>query len=106
MSVPLLCIKKKSLKTNPKMKKITLEPGKKYRGTAWVNNYGEIQFRPEQKGTKPSNMHIVLEHESFTIYESKEIFKVAVKFDKKGFTPFQALSKMNFIVSQLMTYLK
>jgi len=88
------------------MKKITLEPGKKYRGTAWVNEYGEIQFRPEQKGTKPGNLHIVLEHESFSIYESKEIFKVAVKFEKKSFNPLAALAKMQFIVSQLTIYLK
>lgn len=88
------------------MNQLRLEPGKKYRGTAWVNNYGEIQFRPEQKGTKPSNMHIVVEHETFTIYESKEIFKVAVKFDKKSFKPSHALMKMNFIVSQLISYLK
>lgn len=88
------------------MNKLKLEPGRKYRGTAWVNEYGEIQFRPEQKGSKPSNMHIVVEHESFTIYESKEIFKVSVKFAKKGFNAFSALSKLQFIVSQLITYLK
>ena len=88
------------------MNKITLEPGRKYRGTAWINEYGEIQFRPEQKGTKPSNMKIVLEHESFTIYESKDLFKVAVKFSKQGFSAFSAMGKMQFIISQLLAYLK
>ena len=83
-----------------------LEPGRKYRGTAWVNNYGEVQFRPEQKGSRPSNLHIVVEHESFAIYESKDIIKVAVKFSKKDFSVLSAMSKMQFIVSQLITYLK
>lgn len=88
------------------MNRLKLEPGKKYRGTAWVNEYGEIQFRPEQKGTKPSNMRIVLEHESFSLYESKEIFKVAVKFSKKNFSAIKAANKMSFIISQIITYLK
>lgn len=87
------------------MQELKLVPGKKYRGSAWVNNYGEIQFRPEQKGTKPGNLSIVLEHESFTLYESKEIFKVAVKFDKGSFDVRSALAKMTFIVTQIQQYM-
>lgn len=36
------------------MNKINLEPGRKYRGSGWVNQYGEMFFRPEQKGGKSS----------------------------------------------------
>ena len=88
------------------MNKLQMEPGRKYRGSAWINEYGEIQFRPEQKGTKPGNLKIVAEHESFTIYESRDIFKVAVRFSKQDFSFASALNKMIFIVSQLKTYLK
>ena len=87
------------------MNKLTLEPGRKYRGSAWVNEYGEVQFRPEQKGTKLGNMKLVVEHESFSIYESKDTFKVAVKFSKRNFNITSAMEKMLFIVSQLQTYL-
>lgn len=93
-------------KNKPIMKKIQLEPGRKYRGTAWVNEYGEIQFRPEQKGTKPQNMKLVAEHESFSIYESEHLFKVSVKFEKKGFNLLHATNKLLFIISQVKTYLK
>ena len=42
-------------------KKLSLEPGRHYKGTFWLNEYGEIQVRPEQKGSKPMNMKTVLE---------------------------------------------
>lgn len=86
------------------MQKIKLEPGRKYRGTAWVNEYGEIQFRPEQKGTKPKNLKLVLECDSFSIYESSNIWKVSVKFDKP-FNVRQAASKMTFVLSQVVAHL-
>lgn len=88
------------------MKKINLEPGRKYRGTGWINEYGEMQFRPEQKGTKPTNLHLVQEHEGYSIYESDHIFKVVIKFEKKTLVASQVANRMFFIVSQLLSYLK
>lgn len=88
------------------MKEIQLEPGKKYRGTAWLNKYGEVHFRPEQKGTKPQNMHVVLEHENFSLYESKEIFKVTIKFAKTNFNVMDATKRFSFILGQLIAYMK
>lgn len=88
------------------MNEIQLEPGKKYRGTAWLNKYGEVHFRPEQKGSKPQNMHIVLEHENFALYESKEIFKVTIKFDKANFNVPDATKRFMFILGQLIAYMK
>lgn len=82
-----------------------LTPGRKYRGSGWVNEYGEVHFRPQQTGTKPTNLHLVLEHETFSIYESKEIFKVMVKFDKVNFSLASATRKMLFILAQIKTYL-
>ena len=86
------------------MKKIKLEPGRKYRGTAWVNEYGEIQFRPEQKGSKPSNLRLVVEHESFSIYESENIWKVAVKF-AKPLNVTEAANRLSFVLSQLYAHI-
>lgn len=88
------------------MNKLELKPGRRYRGSFWLNEYGEIQVRPEQKGTKPQNLKIVLEHETFTLYESKDIFKVAVKFDKQKFDLSQAMQRMLFILQQIKQYLK
>lgn len=88
------------------MIKQNLEVGRKYRGSFWINEYGEIQVRPEQKGTKPSNLKIVLEHETFTIYESKEIFKVSIKIAKKNFSTINLTNKFVFIINTLKNYLK
>lgn len=88
------------------MNEIKMEPGRKYRGSAWINKYGEIQFRPEQKGSKPQNLHLVIEHETFSLYESKDIFKATVKFDKKNFNLQSATQRMLFILSQIVAYLK
>lgn len=86
------------------MKKIKMEPGRKYRGSAWVNEYGEIQFRPEQKGSKPTNLKLVMEHESFSIYESEHVWKVAVKFEKP-FDTRLAAKKLSFVLTQIVAHL-
>ena len=86
------------------MRKIQLEPGRKYRGSAWVNEYGEIQFRPEQKGGKPGNLKLVQEHESYSIYESEKVWKVAVKFNKP-FDINSAANKLSFVLSQIIAHL-
>lgn len=88
------------------MEKLTLEQGRKYRGWAWLNEYGQIQFTPQQKGTKPGNFKLVLEHEDFSLYESKKLFKVTMKFPKHGFALRQATNKFIFILDQIVSYLK
>ena len=64
------------------MNKMNLEPGVKYRGTGWINEYGEFQFTPEQKGSKPSNLKIVHQGNDFVIYESAHLWQVKVNFQK------------------------
>lgn len=63
-------------------KKIDLVPGVKYRGTGCITEYGEFDFVPEQKGTKPNNMKLVKETDDFSLYESKDFVKVTVKIPK------------------------
>lgn len=88
------------------MEKTTLEQGRKYLGWAWINEYGQIQFTPQQKGTRPGNLKLVMEHADFSLYESKTLFKVTMKFPKKGFVLSQATNKMIFILNQIVAYLK
>ena len=87
------------------MQQLKLEPGRKYRGSAWVNSYGELHFRPEQKGSKPSNLSIVMEHESFTFYESKDYFKLTMKFRKGSSSTHSLTARFLFILSQIKSYL-
>ncbi|MBQ1626690.1 MAG: hypothetical protein II100_04185 [Prevotella sp.] len=64
------------------MKKIKLEPGKKYKGYAILNEFGEINFTPSQIGSKPDQKKIVLEEPDHTIYTTKNWVIVSLKIDK------------------------
>lgn len=81
-------------------KKVKLEPGKTYRGSAWVNEYGEVHFTPWQQGSKSeSNMTKVYEDGPMTIYQSKKMIKVSVQIDRQAGLDFkmtQALQYANF----------
>lgn len=88
------------------MEKIDLVPGKKYKGTFWLNEYGQIQVQAEQKGTKPGNMKIVLQSNFFTLYESKRLWKVSVQFAKETFNVQHAYNVLLFVVGQIKMYMK
>lgn len=64
--------------------KIVMEPGVRYRGSAWINEFGEIHFCPEQKGTRPTNMKIVYTEGDTTIYESRKFYRVSVQVPKQS----------------------
>lgn len=88
------------------MNKLQLEPGRKYRGSAWLNEYGEIQFRPEQKGSKPGNLKLVVENEMFSLYESKKKMKVMMNFEKSNFDIATASHRFLFVASTIKQYIK
>ena len=88
------------------MQELQLEPGRRYRGSFWVNDYGELHVRPEQKGSKPGNMKIVLETEMFSLCESKNLFKVTVKFNKPNLTVVNMTNVFMFIITQISQYIK
>lgn len=64
------------------MKKIKLEPGKKYKGYAILNEFGEINFTPSQIGSKPDQKKIVIEENDHTIYTTKNWLIVSIKIQR------------------------
>lgn len=88
------------------MQKLELQVGRKYRGSGWVNEYGELHFRPEQKGSKPGNLRLVYEASDYSISESKNLFKVVLKIDKDNFSIVQVANKLSLILSQIHNYIK
>jgi hypothetical protein len=88
------------------MNKMNLEPGVKYRGTGWVNEYGEFQFTPEQKGSKPSNLKIVHQGNDFVIYESAHLWQVKVNFKKTNVDFENFLQVFTTACSKLVSYLR
>lgn len=63
--------------------KLNLEPGRKYRGSAWINEYGQFEFMPERKGSRPGNYRLVHDNGAVTIHESSHFFKLSIKVGKK-----------------------
>lgn len=88
------------------MKKLQLKPGVTYRGSAIINEYGQVQFTAYQQGTKPGNMHTVMVTPFFRISESKKSFKVSIAFDKASFTVLGATNRFALVLTQLTQYLK
>lgn len=64
--------------------KIIMEPGKKYRGYGYINEYGEMHFEPTQQGASPNNMKIVRHDADYTLYESKNYWRMSVKVKKSN----------------------
>ncbi len=88
------------------MKKINLEPGVKYRGTGWINEYGEFQFTPQQKGSKPSNLKVVHQEGDYAIYESAHLWQVKVSFAKENLDIANFLRVFTAACNKLVGYLR
>ena len=69
------------------MKKIELKPGIHYKGSAILNEYGQVQFTAYQQGTKPGNLHTVVERTTFfRLSESRRMWQVKINFEKAEFS--------------------
>ena len=66
------------------MRKITMEPGKKYSGYGYINEYGEMHFEPSQPSTTENRLKVVFSTEDYSIYETGNFFKLSMKLKKDG----------------------
>lgn len=64
--------------------RMQLEPGRKYKGSFWVNDYGEFFCKPEQKGTNPDGMKLVKEGDRHKLYTSKNLVKVTITLERSN----------------------
>lgn len=85
-------------------KKLQMEVGKKYRGYAFLNEYGEIQFTPERKGANEGKRRLVKEGDGFVfaVTDRLAILHVTIKREDK----IEMLRKFTSIVTQLFLDLK
>lgn len=88
------------------MKKMELKPNVTYRGSAILNSYGQVQFTAYQQGTKPGNLHTVLETPFFRLSESKRIWQVKINFEKAGFSVNRAAERFAWVLARLITYVR
>ena len=67
---------------NTEMTKKQMEVGKKYRGWASLNEYGQINFTPEQTGVAAGSKKLVTEGNGYSVYETKKKVVVHMSLDK------------------------
>lgn len=88
------------------LQKQALEPGKTYRGTFWLNEFGEFHCKPEQKGTNPSEVQKVTEGENYKLYTTKNLIRLQISIPRGSKETI--ISKLTNAVSKatiaIMTY--
>lgn len=65
-----------------KLEKKDMEVGKRYKGYGVLNEYGQFEFTPCKKIDDSSRMKIVKSGADYTIYESKNVFRLSFTFPK------------------------
>ena len=86
--------------------KMQLVPGEKYHGTFWVNEFGEFQCQPEQKGTNPNGTKMVTEGENWSIKTSKNRVQVLISLPKGGKDVISEMftKAVTVVITKLLTY--
>lgn len=62
--------------------KMKLVPGVRYKGWAFVNEYGELHFEASQRRDNPNNMKLVKENDCAALYESKNCWRCTITMKK------------------------
>lgn len=63
-------------------KKRTMEPGVKYRGYALLNEYGEIEFIPEDTGSRKGVVKMVCQTDQYKVSTTKNRVLVYLSINK------------------------
>ena len=88
-------------------KKLMLVPGVRYKGYAVINEYGQIEFDPEDKGAHEGRIKLVKTTDDFTVRESQRYVLLSIKIERKGgiIDRVQSFMKVvNNIISVLKEY--
>ena len=66
----------------PAREPMALEPGKKYRGSFWINEFGQFHCSPEQKGKNPTGMKLVSEGRFHKMFTTKNTVRIVFTLEK------------------------
>ena len=64
------------------MKKMDLVVGQKIRGYGLLNEFGEFDFIPEQKGARQGEIKLIKSNDDYTISETKKKILVHFRLEK------------------------
>lgn len=86
--------------------KIEMQPGKKYRGYALLNEYGEFDFTPEQTGSRAGALKVVKEVDGCKVSTTKNTIQILISLPKlKGMELVKRYcEKMNQALEILQNY--
>lgn len=87
-------------------KKLELEPGKKYRGYALLNEYGEFDFTPENTGSRSGSIKTIKETESYILSTSRKKVMIHIRLERvSGLKLVQKLlTTVNEVITELRNY--
>ena len=63
-------------------KKLDMQPGVRYRGYGYLNEFGEFEFSPEQTGAHAGRVNLFKEKEDWKITTSKRYVFFSFKMQK------------------------
>lgn len=66
------------------VKKIEMPVGQKVRGYGLLNEFGEFEFIPEQKGIRMGETKLIKQSEDFTLSETKNLIVVHLRMQKQS----------------------
>ena len=89
-----------------RLKKVEMKPGVKYKGYATLNEYGEIQFTPEQTGVNQGKFRVVKEGQFYSIGVTPNFILVRQKLAKKNCLELitEFMKTVNMIMQDLRSY--
>lgn len=64
-------------------KKLDLQPGVRYKGYGFVNEYGEFEFCPEQTGSRKGQKKCIKTGSNYSVYSTRELVIVHITQSKK-----------------------
>lgn len=87
-------------------KKLDLEPGKKYRGYALLNEYGEFEFSPENTGSRSGSIKTIKETETYILSTSKKKVMIHIRLERVGGLKLvqKLLATVNEVITELRNY--
>lgn len=88
------------------MKKLEIKPGIWYKGRAMLNDFGEVQFVPEQTGAREGQVRQIKKTDRYTLSYSNKSIIVHMNIPKaQGLALLkQFMTTVNNILNDLRTY--
>lgn len=84
-----------------------MEVGRRYLGYGYINEYGQFDFTPQQKGSQAGREKVVFTDSDYTISTTKNYVLIKMRIPKGGncsTIPTLFINRFNKILKKLMNY--